>query len=187
MAAPHPLPPRLDLGDVILRRFRTEDAEELRDAVAASYDELHPWMPWASAPPNLEDQREFIDRMSQWPSPGGSFAYGIFSAGKVSGVVGIEDRVGPGALEIGYWRRTGAGGRGIVTRAAGAVTAECLRLPAIGRVEIHCDASNMASAAVARRLGYRLDRLESRQPSAPSESDVMQIWVAETAPPHVPA
>ena len=45
------------------------------------------------------------------------------------------------------------------------------------RVEIHCDEANVRSAAVARRLGYRLDRLEDRPITAPGEHGRHMIWV----------
>jgi len=47
----------------------------------------------------------------------------------------------------------------------------------VDRVEIHCDAANAPSAAIARKLGYRLDRIEERQPEAAGESGRLMIWV----------
>jgi RimJ/RimL family protein N-acetyltransferase len=49
----------------------------------------------------------------------------------------------------------------------------------VNRVEIHCDAANVGSAAVARRLGYRLDRIEQRHPEASGESGRLMIWVRD--------
>jgi RimJ/RimL family protein N-acetyltransferase len=47
----------------------------------------------------------------------------------------------------------------------------------VRRVEIHCDEANIASAAIPRKLGYRLDRIERRMPEAPGESGRLMIWV----------
>ena len=48
-------------------------------------------------------------------------------------------------------------------------------------MEIHCDAANSASAAIPRKLGYRLDRIEQRRPEAPGESGQLMIWVHDRA------
>jgi RimJ/RimL family protein N-acetyltransferase len=56
-----------------------------------------------------------------------------------------------------------------------------LALPGVSRAEIHCDEANTASAAIPRRLGYRLDRIEERKPEAPGESGRLMIWVRERA------
>jgi RimJ/RimL family protein N-acetyltransferase len=47
----------------------------------------------------------------------------------------------------------------------------------VTRVEIHCDEANTRSAAVARRLGYRLDRVEPRPVRAPAESGRGMVWI----------
>ena len=47
----------------------------------------------------------------------------------------------------------------------------------VEQVEIHCDEANGASAAVPRRLGYRLDRITDRDIQAPGERGREMIWV----------
>ncbi len=59
------------------------------------------------------------------------------------------------------------------------MTATALALPGISRVEIHCDAANAPSAAVARSLGFRLAREEPHPFEAPSESGRRMIWTLE--------
>ena len=45
-------------------------------------------------------------------------------------------------------------------------------------MEIHCDEANVRSAAVPRRLGYRLDRIEPDAITSPGELGRMMIWVS---------
>ena len=52
----------------------------------------------------------------------------------------------------------------------------------LGRVEIHCDEANHRSAAIPRRLGYRLDRVEDDAIAAPGESGRSMVWVFPPAP-----
>ncbi|GAA2053898.1 GNAT family N-acetyltransferase [Catenulispora yoronensis] len=177
--APGVFPPEVaELDGFRLRRPAPADAVVLLDAVTDSFAELHPWMPWATEPVELANQEAFITRcLEQWPT-GRFFNWFIIDAGgALIGSISLMDRIGPGGVEIGYWLRTGATGRGVMTRAAAWVTDVALSLEGADRVEIHCDAQNVRSAAVPRRLGFRLDRTVSVEPSAPGESGLRQIWV----------
>ncbi|WP_024802294.1 GNAT family N-acetyltransferase [Nocardia sp. BMG51109] len=82
--------------------------------------------------------------------------------------VNVSDRCR--ALEIGYWVHAERTGRGVSTRSVAAPTEAALVLPGVEHIQIRCDAANIRSAAVPRRLGYRLDRFESRTPRAPAET-----------------
>lgn len=172
-------PERIELGeDAYLRRLTDDDLQPLHDAIVASFAELHPWMPWCTDPVNIEDQRGHLERCKRNWESAEAFNYGIFDADdSYLGTISLMDRVGPGALEIGYWLRTDATGRGLTTRAAKALTETGLGLPGVERIEIHCDATNLRSAAVPQRLGYKLDREEERDVTAPGESGRHQVWV----------
>jgi RimJ/RimL family protein N-acetyltransferase len=175
------MPDRVDAGAVVLRRHRLEDAPALVDAIDASFEHLHPWMPWAAEPPSLADQEAVVAAMAgQWDT-GEAYVYGIHDRdGAVLGTVGLHARVGPRALDIGYWLHAGHTGKGVATRAAGALTDAGLALPGVDRIEIHCDVANTASAAIPERLGYRLDRVEDHEREAPAETGRRMIWVKES-------
>ena len=85
-------------------------------------------------------------------------------------------RIGPDALEIGYWLRSDFIARGIATTCTAALTKAALALPHIARVEIHCDEANVRSAAIPQRLGYRLDRTDQDEITAPGEIGRSMIW-----------
>lgn len=178
-------PERIELGDIVLRRYTAEDAQALDDAIADSYHELARWMPWCHAARDLDARVEFLDVSAKEWITGVSQNYTICEAGadgpgaRLLGAIGVHDRIGPGGLEIGYWLRTGETGRGLMTRAAGRLTEIGLALPGISRMEIHCDAANGPSAAVPRRLGYRLDRRMPRPAQAPGETGTFLVWVRE--------
>jgi RimJ/RimL family protein N-acetyltransferase len=96
----------------------------------------------------------------------------------IIGYCGLHDRLGGGALEIGYWVRSSHTGRGVATTAAAALTrAAALAVDGVEQVEIHCDAANTKSSAVPPKLGYRLDRIDRRPPEAPGETDQHMVWV----------
>jgi hypothetical protein len=63
------------------------------------------------------------------------------------------------------------------------LTGIALRLPGVDHVEIHCDQANAASAAVARKLGYRLDRIQDDEQDAPAKSGKRMIRPMNSRPP----
>jgi RimJ/RimL family protein N-acetyltransferase len=85
--------------------------------------------------------------------------------------------VGDDAIEIGYWTAAGHTRRGYAAAAAQALTSVAMALPGVRHVEIHCDEANIASAAIPRKLGYRLDRMEAHEREAPGEVGRRLIWI----------
>ena len=187
-ADPGSFPPeRVDGGVLVLRRVQIEDATGIAQAVAVSLDHLRPWMPWAT--PEAASPRSQMTRVAEadelWET-GTDFIYSLLPvtddpAGRelVAGQVGLHRRAGDGAIEIGYWVAATHVRRGLGTAAARAMTPVALALPGVTRVEIHCDEANAASAAIPRKLGYRLDRISPHEPEAPGERGRRMIWVKE--------
>ncbi len=167
-------------GGVSLRRRALADADPMNAAVVANLAHLQPWMPWAAEAPTPELSRELAQAgVTAWDQ-GTDFMYLVGlddQPGSVVGAFGLHGRIGPGALEIGYWVAADHTRRGIATAAAAELTEVALALPGITRVEIHCDESNQPSAAVPQRLGYRLDRIDDCTPTAPAETGRKLIWV----------
>lgn len=172
---------RIDAGAVVLERWRAGDAAALLAAVSESLDHLRPWMAWAAEPPNLTSMDGFIVRSTERFDAGTEFTYAIREPGRhaVVGGCGLHRRRSPGLLEIGYWVHAAHTRRGIATAAAGALARTALALPDVTRVEIRCDAANAASAGVARRLGFRLDRVDGNDMRAPAETGRAMIWVLD--------
>ncbi len=173
-------PETIKLSAGILTRIRPSDADEIASAVAASLGHLRPWMPWATeaaAQPAAQRERGLAAE-AMWEA-GSDFIYVLRpdEAGPVIGNFGLHARVGPGALEMGYWMHAGYVRQGYAAAAAAALTEAALALPGIDRIEIHTDESNTASAAIPAKLGYRQERTDVRAPEAPSESGRLQIWV----------
>ena len=166
------VPERLELDDgVVVRRYAEADIPGLVDVVNANLEHLAPWMPWAQEPVTVEMQMQFFDDAEKQWDEGTNFVHGVFDpSGRVVGGTGYHVRNGPGVLEIGYWLAADAVGRGLMTRVADAMTKAAATVPGVTRVEIHCDAANVRSAAIPQRLGYAMVRVEEREIAAPGES-----------------
>ncbi|WP_437725390.1 GNAT family N-acetyltransferase [Sorangium sp. So ce861] len=163
-----------------LRAWRPEDAPLIRAAIDASLAHLRPWMPWAvNEPSSLEATTALLERFRDDFTAGRDFHYGIFrrDEGEVLGGTGLHPRIGPGAIEIGYWLREGATGRGYATEAVARLTRVALEEVGWSRVEIRCDPRNTASAAVPRRLGYRhVTTLEANALTPAGEPRDTMVW-----------
>ena len=142
---------------LVVRCWNPQDAPLLKAAVEASVEHLKPFMPWAYNEP--EEVEKKIERIRRWRSNfdrSEDFVYGIFSADerRVIGGTGLHTRVGEGAREIGYWIHAAETGKGYATEVSAALTRVAFEIDGVNRVEIHCDPRNLASANVARKLGY---------------------------------
>ena len=175
-------PEVIDAGPVVLRRNRPADAEATARAIGESLEHLEPWMPWAEprAATRQSQAARIADVEMGWQR-GTDFVYAMRRADgpddEIVGIIGLHRRIGPRAAEIGYWTHVHHSGRGFMSAAARAITEAAEGLDDVDRIEIHTDEANVRSAAIPRKLGYRLDRIDVRRPEAPGESGRLQIWV----------
>src|SRR5215469_13585062 len=178
-------PERVEAGRVVLRRVQASDAGAIAAAVGVSLDHLRPWMPWATS--EAAERGNQLVRVAEadhsWES-GLGYIYSVLTAehGTLVGEIAMHRREGDHSAELGYWIAAGQVRRGYATLAAEALTSVAMALPGIARVEIHCDAANTASAAVARKLGFRLDRIEERRPEAPGETGRLMVCILGRQP-----
>lgn len=148
---------RVETERLVLRCWDPKDAPLLKAAIDMSLDHLRPWMPWAAHEP--EDVAAKVERLRGFRGNfdlGVDFVYGIFNAdeSEVLGGTGLHTRLGPDALEIGYWIRADNINRGFATEVSAALTRVAFEIHRVQRVEIHCRPNNVRSAAVPRKLGY---------------------------------
>ncbi len=178
-------PARIRTERLLIRRYVPEDAPLLKDAIDSSLDHLRAWMPWAIAEPSeLPALEARLARFHEDFIAGRDFVFGIFDPADrtLLGGIGLHARIGPGALEIGYWLRQSETGRGYITEAARAITNAAFAMPDIERIEIHCDPENTRSAAVPRRLGYRHAETRIGDARGPEgEPRNSMIWVVTAA------
>jgi len=175
------MPDRLPAGDIELCRWRTRHVDEIKAAVESSYRELHQWMAWAQTMPTSEALRAVIADGAASFEADREWQYVLREVAndELVGGAGLHRRVGPDGLEIGYWVRTDRTGRGYATSAARALTDAAFAVQGFERVEIHMDQANLASAAVPRKLGYRLVLEEDREVLAPGHSGRGFVWAVE--------
>jgi RimJ/RimL family protein N-acetyltransferase len=150
--------------------------------ISLSFAELQQWMDWAQVMPTAEDLRSVLEVGQAAFDADQGWDYTVYEPGTdtLVGGAGIHREVDPIAVNIGYWTRSDCTGRGYATAAARTLTQVALTLiPGIRRVEIHMDKANVASAAIPRQLGYRLDHEEARPVEAPGHTGHGLVWVSQ--------
>ena len=173
------LPDHLEYDGLVLRRWTVDDAEVVGELVAANLEHLRPFMPWIEHEPlSLAQRRELQGGWDDAWAAGGDVILGIFEDGVAVGGTGLHRRLGPGALEIGYWVGAPHLGRGIARRASEALTSAAFTLPDIERVEIHHDLTNVHSRRGPEQLGFELVGTAKlpRTPLAPADTGVDLVW-----------
>jgi len=143
---------------VLVRPYRVEDAEALREAVEESREHIRAWLPFADAHQTIEETRDWITHtIAQWLLRE-NMGTGVFlrEDGAFLGGLGLHIRSWEiGFFEIGYWLRASAEGHGYMREAVSLLIEFAARDLLASRLEIRCDARNARSAAVAERLGFK--------------------------------
>ena len=148
---------RIETQRTVIRCYHPRDAHLLKQGIEESLVHLKPWMPWVHSEPEPIEMK--ITRLRLFRSEfdlDNEYIFGIFNPEetKLLGGTGLHPRVGPNAIEIGYWIHVNYINQGYATEIAGALTKIALEKYNFFRVEIHCDPSNLASASVPRKLNY---------------------------------
>jgi len=137
-----------------------DHAQKILDAKIESVDILHPWMVWIKdGPGTLEEQRIMLamayhkfltreDLMMLAFTHDGAF---VVATGLHQG--NWDD----GVMEIGYWAKKSAHGKGYVTEAANALTRYAFDVLGVRKIGIGMDSENTASEAVPKRLNMTLE------------------------------
>jgi ribosomal-protein-serine acetyltransferase len=151
------LPRELRGERVCLRPYAAGDGAVVHEAIEESRDHLRPWMEWTDSRRTVQDCETYVRQalarwitledvtLGMWDCSDGRYLGGIWLC--------YTDRRVP-ALEIGYWVRVSAQGRGYVTEAVTLLCRLAFSTFAAQRVCIQCEAANTRSANIARRLGF---------------------------------
>ena len=166
---------------LLLRAPREADGPAMHRAVAASLPELRRWMVWAQQPLDEAGYTSNMAAAAEAFAERTELRYLIWDADgrELLGSTGFHAlnwQVPRG--EIGYWIHSEHTGQGYASEAVRALTGFGFRMLGFRHIEIRCDALNLASAHIARKLGYNLDaRLVNNSVSADGAGAVRDTLV----------
>lgn len=153
-------PDQLQSARLLIRPASPGDGARFHAAVLDSQADLSPWLDWTFPPPSVEFS-ELECRKAH-----GCYLLNedlmVFFFERASGAL-----IGGGGLhradwklrkfEVGYWCRSGCGGRGLITEAVNALSDHALTVLRANRVELTVDDANVKSWRLAERAGFVLE------------------------------
>ncbi|MBL8862910.1 MAG: GNAT family N-acetyltransferase [Planctomycetes bacterium] len=177
---------RIETERLVLRCFELHDARAWNALLAHEGPRLSRSLAWAREEPrplaaHVELVRAFRSRFDadeEW-----AYALVERETGALVGSLALRPiRDEPDAASLGYWLAAAAEGRGLAFEACGALVRAAFEIQGCARLEIHCDASNARSRALAERLGFRLDAELRARGHTPGEARaVHSLFAAEFA------
>ena len=147
---------------LLIRRAQVDDVTELVESVKVSLPELHAFMPWSHFPENVTisaQTERLIDLVKKWDDHA-DYVFHIYlpsSDGEhqFAGCIGLHPRcLHNRGLEIGYWIQSDLAGRGVCTLATQMLVLATFQTMDLLRVQIGCDANNLASKRVIEKVGF---------------------------------
>jgi len=171
---------RIETDRLLMRCWSPADARTLRACLDDNDEHLRPWIPFMKDEPrSLEQTTEWLRGMRAGFDLRQNYRYAVFDkAGEtLLGENMLLGRVGPGAMEIGYWTDRHAIGKGIASESSCVLIRVAFEIEKVDRLEIHCDPRNGASAAIPRRLGFTHDAtLPKRFNNLDGEPCDLMVW-----------
>ena len=154
------LPESLQTERLHIRVARPGDGPAFNAAVLASLPDLAPWLGWVTPPPTLE-QSETNCRKAYARFLLNEDLMAFFflrQGGALVGGSGLHkaDWIAR-RFEVGYWCRSGFGGRGLITEGVCALADHALQVLRAHRVFLTVDERNRRSWRLAERAGFRLE------------------------------
>ncbi|MFZ6733938.1 GNAT family N-acetyltransferase [Undibacterium sp. Ji42W] len=145
---------------ICLRAYGLDDADMFAAVVRESIETVGRWMGWCHADFNSDHARDWFAACDKAREEGTAYEFGIFSEdGKVLlGGAGLNmiSKL-HNYCNLGYWVRQSAQGRGIASQAAILLADAGFKQLGFYRIEIVAAEGNVASIAVAKKVGAQLE------------------------------
>jgi len=165
------LPMPIETDRLIIREPRAGDGKAVNEGKVETYDMLHQWMPWANAPTTIEEDEltmremhiKFLQRVDL-AMLAFDKASGQFLGGSGLHRFDWDTRI----IEIGYWYRKSAHGKGYATEATKALIRYAFDVLQANKVIIaHAD-GNEASKRVIEKCGFKHEYVAQKDAMLPS-------------------
>jgi ribosomal-protein-serine acetyltransferase len=139
-----------------LRLHEERYAPEYFALIDQNREHLRQWMPWLDYEQSVADTAAYIRSTLQQFAHNEGFQCGIWHQDKIVGSIGFHAlEWNNRKVEMGYWISQFYEGKGLVTKAAGAMLNYAFHVYKLNKVEIRCATGNVRSCAIPKRLGFQ--------------------------------
>ncbi len=163
----------IETSRLIVAKTKKDDAPALNNAINDSFEALNAWLNWATHKPTISETQEWLEQAEQLWAGKKQLCFHIFDkqSNKLIGACSFHHIDWKNQImQIGYWLRSDATGKGFATEVVTALTNYAFDHLGAKTIEIRCDERNSKSRAVAQRAGYVLKTvLKNNEKEARSE------------------
>ncbi|MBS1777457.1 MAG: GNAT family N-acetyltransferase [Bacteroidetes bacterium] len=141
-----------------LRTYTIDDAPALFSVINENRAHLRRWFYWVDSTTKEKHSLAFIQQAQAALDAQEGMALGIFHHNTLIGGVGmLEWKTNLKKAQVGYWIAKPFEGKGIVFRCLKVFISYLFQSLDLNKIEIHFIAENDRSAAVAQRIGARIE------------------------------
>lgn len=160
-----------------LRPLEPWHAAEFAAHLDRAREHIRPWVGTGFITTDTEGARTTLRRYADRQAADGARIYGIWlDATLVGGVMFTAFEPAQESCELGCWLEPAAEGHGLITSACRVLLDWAFDKRGIHRAEWHCRSDNDRSAAVARRLGMRLEGTRREAWTYDGSRHDKQVW-----------
>lgn len=142
--------------EISLKLVTHRDAEDIFDLIERNREHLRKWLGWLDVSTEIETTYQFIDANLRKFVIDEALDTAILYKGKIVGKIGLHTvNMANKSAQIGYMLDEGYEGKGIITRAAKAMTDLGMYEYDLDKIEIRAAVGNKKSRAIPERLGYK--------------------------------
>ncbi len=147
--------------EIVLRKIRTKDAEEVFETICQNRQFLRQWLPFVDQTQTKADTENYIRMLLEEKDQPRNEVFTIWYFHEFAGLAGFKD-IDPinHKTEIGYWLAENMQGRGIMTRTVRKMTGYGFQAMNMNRIQIKVAIGNTRSSAIPKRLGYGFEGVE---------------------------
>jgi RimJ/RimL family protein N-acetyltransferase len=140
---------------IMIRRYRRDDAGPVLEAALESTEQVFAWMPWCHLAYSLDESNAWIEHCEAAWEKGTEYNFAVVDrADRVLGGCGLNQlRTEHRVANLGYWVRTSATKKGVATASVRKLAQFAFRETNLARLEIVVALGNVASHRVAAKVG----------------------------------
>lgn len=155
------IPLSFDTERLHIRRYQLGDTDTLFEGARESIEHIYPFLPWCHPAYSRDESREWLETIAPEWEKGTSYGFAIFDAAdnRFLGGCGVNRMDEHPNVNLGYWVRRSAIGRGIATEATIGLAHFALTTLNMQRVEIIMSVHNEPSRRVAEKAGAHYEGL----------------------------